>query len=989
MNVNGSRFELLLGRADWGRCRDGDGESARTLESWWDGALTSPPTALAPALPAWDGQRHEISIQPLAIALPATPTEAPLDLEARRPACADRHGNVYRIGDDRRSLAIRAAADRRESVFWPALPEDCEDERRRARLDFTPVDPVEAVRRDTYLALAVTADDYLVVAFTRGAARGFLSFDLMAGGPPVETSWPATPALEVFDMAPRQGGGVWVLDRTNRQLWELDCRLAVVRTAQPAVTLIPETLDDFQPLSGAPRERPAVVFPGGIDLNGGAASVVDPIAIELDGDGAVLLLDIDAAANRSRVVRLRRSGGAGWRPDQSRWIDELPDLAHDFVIATALHYQNEQPERQLFIVTRSGNQASAFRMVDEPDAFTLTGTTELFPLRRFGGRALLAIKDRAYYDSGITVLVWTPIVQQPRMLFGKSAALVTPIFDSTEIGTTWDRVLVDGCIPPDTAIEIMSRAGDERADLADGAGSPGVEAPQLMGAWLPEPFPYLRAGSELPWLRGEAARSTKRERGVGTWELLLQHAHGRYLQLRIVLTSANGMATPRLRALRVWSPRFSYPHRFLPAVYREDTTAGAFLERWLANMESTLTGIEDRVVNLQALFDARIAPAGVLAWLASWFEIAFDPEWDEPRRRLFVKRAMDFFRWRGTAHGLRLSLELAFNACIDESMFDGPSPEAPAAGHIRIVETYQTRLIGSIAAGDPGGQEPGPRAVRLEKLWTPAEGNAGLAARYAALVGREPTFVEQVTPFPLVRPAGDEQTTWMELVQSALGFVPSIGAAEQARWRAFLLSRSTAGANAALPRDLPASEVDRAAWLAFNATTDGRLTRSRWHDFLARRYRRIERLNRAWETTWPAFDVVALPDVLPHTEAAQTDWLQFERHVLAMHRTAHRFSVLLPIGNVTADPFALEQRLALARRIVDLEKPAHTVFDVRYYWAFFRVGEARLGMDTQLGAGSRAPELIPEAVLGRAFIGASFVGGASRPDDGDRLLVAH
>ena len=56
------------------------------------------------------------------------------------------------------------------------------------------------------------------------------------------------------------------------------------------------------------------------------------------------------------------------------------------------------------------------------------------------------------------------------------------------------------------------------------------------------------------------------------------------------------------------------------------------------------------------------------------------------------------------------------------------------------------------------------------------------------------------------------------------------------------------------------------------------------------------------------------------------------------------------------------------------------MFDVRFYWAFYRVGEARLGIDTQIGAGSRAPELIPDAVLGRAYIGASFVGGARAPE---------
>src|SRR5207249_1428742 len=96
--------------------------------------------------------------------------------------------------------------------------------------------------------------------------------------------------------------------------------------------------------------------------------------------------------------------------------------------------------------------------------------------------------------------------------------------------------------------------------------------------WVPEPSPRLRdTGPELPWLRREAARVTRRESGVGTWELLLQHARGRLLQLRVRLRSRSGTDTPRVRALRVWSPRFSYTQRFLPAVYREDAPSGALL----------------------------------------------------------------------------------------------------------------------------------------------------------------------------------------------------------------------------------------------------------------------------------------------------------------------------------------------------------------------------------------------------------------------------
>jgi phage tail-like protein len=767
-------------------------------------------------------------------------------------------------------------------------------------------------------------------------------------------------------------------------------------------------IDDFQPLAGPARERPAQTFPGGIDL---AAWTIDPIAVVGIDEHAVLLLDRDATAGRSRVVRLRRDGGT-WQAEPSRWLGEteIGGLAHDLVVAETRLYQSDTAARILFITTSSGNQARAYRITDAAASFGIEAATELFPLRRYAGRALITVRGEGRYDSGLAQPVWTPIVQQPRPRFHARAEFVTPVFDSFELATTWDRALFDGCIPPDTAVRVFSRAGDERSDAGESFPASPQAAAEAIGEWIEEPAPQLRAtGPELPWLRAEAARATRAESGVGTWELLLQHAHGRYLQLRIVLESASGTATPRLRALRVWSPRFAWPQRFLPAVYREDPVSGPFLERWLANLESTMTAIEDRIVNVRALFDPRSAPAETLAWLAEWFDVALDPAWDERRRRLFVRRAMDFFRWRGTVHGLRLALELAFDPCIDDAMFDGPRDGDGGARRIRIVEAYQTRVFGAAAAGDPAGVAVGPREVRPEERWTPGEGNAGLVERWARFEGRTATAAELIAPFEFAAPFDPaldaaanaaRQSKWRAFCETALGFVPAIGAAERSRWQAHRVARyfgdptSTPDkavaaqlAAARLPRDEPGTNDEREAWRAFLPRSDGLWTRARWQDFLASRYRRIERLNAAWQTAWSAFDQVALHDVLADTTAAQTDWLQFEGRVLSMHGTAHRFSVLLPLADVTADPYQLEERLGLARRIVELEKPAHTVFDVRFYWAFNRVGEARLGLDTQLGAGSRAPELIPTAVLGRAYVGASFVGGAGRPQAADRLLV--
>jgi hypothetical protein len=227
------------------------------------------------------------------------------------------------------------------------------------------------------------------------------------------------------------------------------------------------------------------------------------------------------------------------------------------------------------------------------------------------------------------------------------------------------------------------------------------------------------------------------------------------------------------------------------------------------------------------------------------------------------------------------------------------------------------------------------------------------------------------------RAGGDERTRWQRFLRARYGEVGALNAVHGTQHAGFSVIDQ--------PPDWPDAAAAKNDWRDYCALSSD--TRGRWQDFLARRYRRIERLNATFHTAWPAFDLVAIPDRLPATAVARADWLQFERQLLAMARTAHRFSVLLPVTSVTEDPFVMEQRLRLARRIVDLEKPAHTVFDVRFYWALNRIGEARLGIDTLIDVGSRAPQLVPDAVLGRAYVGESFVGGAPPPNDGDRRLL--
>ena len=83
-------------------------------------------------------------------------------------------------------------------------------------------------------------------------------------------------------------------------------------------------------------------------------------------------------------------------------------------------------------------------------------------------------------------------------------------------------------------------------------------------------------------------------------------------------------------------------------------------------------------------------------------------------------------------------------------------------------------------------------------------------------------------------------------------------------------------------------------------------------------------------------------------------------------------------------PIVYEELRRLAAARLAQEKPAHTAFTVRQFWALFRVGEARLGEETLLGEGGRfVPLRLGSVALAEGALGAAY------PEDlRDRTVLA-
>ncbi len=897
MDVNGTRFQLLLGADDWGRCSTDDEQ--RLADLW---AASKPTDVL------YDTGRDDLTLTPLPVTFPAAAGSG-LDPAVRRGAARDRYGSWYWIDALSAAILVNSSGTGQTTPFWrvsdPGSPFPGPGPG-----PFGPSVPPAPPPPLHLAGAAVTADHYLIAGTTQ--PPGLLVFDLRAGGSPEPITWPAGVPFVPYDMAARPGGGVFILDRANRVYWELDRQLHVVAHQPPA----PPPLPAFGPETGSQPPVPcAPAQPVSLDaatpLTDGLPGT-DPIAVETAPDGTVWILFRGPPAGPSALRAYRDGVPLGPAVGLADRAAGLAVIAHDIALVPGTDAAQPELAGRLFAVDHHGDQSFEFALSLSDGTIGLAATPRYYPMRLFGGKALVAAGGQAWYDFTDRFL---PLTEQPQRRYTTSAVIRTAQLDGGEPGCVWHRLMFDACLPSETGIRVWSAAADDPAFLTPDP------------AWLPEPVPYVRGdGPEIPYLQAGPYQ---------TLELCFQRAFGRYLRIKLELTG-NGRATPRIRALRAYHPRFSYLERYLPAVYRADAGSAAFLDRFLANVEGTATAVEERIAAAQLLFDPRTAPAGALEWLGNWFGLVMDPAWDEAKRRLLLRHAMDFFAWRGTVRGLRAALALVVEDAPDASVFsDAPGP---CALRTRIIEMYQTKVTPGVVLGDPTEAVPAAPGGR----WRPADGAAALNARYRDALIAAGIAAGQATGFPVKAP--DDTTdpdlaqrlaVWTSVARTALGFLPSARDADLPAWRAFLAGRYPRFADLRTAYQLPAgiTTLDQVGW----------------------------------------------PGGLPDREPELTDWYQFQATVLPGRAAAHRFRVLLPVSAQTragADVAALTDRaalVALARRVIELEKPAHTVFDVKFYWDAFRVGQARLGLDTLVDLGARSPELSAPAVLGESYLGQSVL----------------
>ncbi len=92
----------------------------------------------------------------------------------------------------------------------------------------------------------------------------------------------------------------------------------------------------------------------------------------------------------------------------------------------------------------------------------------------------------------------------------------------------------------------------------------------------------------------------------------------------------------------------------LPALYDQDE----FMGRFLMLFESFWRPINEQVSGIDNYWDPDLTPASFLPWLASWFDLTLDDQWEEDQQRELLNSVIWLYRRRGTRAALERVLEI-------------------------------------------------------------------------------------------------------------------------------------------------------------------------------------------------------------------------------------------------------------------------------------------------------------------------------------------
>lgn len=492
-----------------------------------------------------------------------------------------------------------------------------------------------------YVDLDVDGRGRLVAAFTNGAnAHGVTLFDL--GTRQVRHARIGHAPRRIAVDRDGEGSVAWVV-----------CRDHLVRVAGEPLP------QPYHPDPG--RFEPMITNPGAWNVDWEAdlpAGGWESLAIACNAEHVFVL----AVNGRAEQALLTRPNAASerlpWRvlPLAPNEAGEALPFAVDLhclagnCLALLSGWSRARPDCQAIAVDLSA--APGWRAVNE--RYPMHQVQDLRFVRSADRRARYQAAHRNPQDPDLIPPA------RPRLLLGlarpeypRSTQLVfSGWLDGLARHAVWHRLFLSACLPRGCRLEVSALASDTKWDQVPGEGRGPVLTDLIR---QPDPVAYGEADAE-----GFAEYETLLQTGRQT----VTRLQGRYLRVGVRIVS-DGRASPVIRRLRAYFPRFSYQEAYLPEHMRQhaapepgDPNGADVRERVLAAFEGMLTPLEQTVSDTERLLDPSVTDPPHLHWLAETLGYDLPEDWPAHRKRHLLNLLGKIQRHRGTLGGLLLELDV-------------------------------------------------------------------------------------------------------------------------------------------------------------------------------------------------------------------------------------------------------------------------------------------------------------------------------------------
>jgi phage tail-like protein len=369
-----------------------------------------------------------------------------------------------------------------------------------------------------------------------------------------------------------------------------------------------------------------------------------------------------------------------------RWDGVFPGFGDVHWITIDCHdriYTLSEGESSTRITDQSGKSIGT---ASRPDEVVSYFPRLAFKVDAHGDINLSAICKPAgstgFFGPGGQPLVSPPA--DPPVAFTTAGTYWSNALDSQFYRCQWHRIVIQGKLPPKTAVKAYTYTSE-----------------------IEQPLSQIQSLPDTAWQTNQTLSAMS-----GEWEGLNFSGPGRYLWLRLEL-GGKGAATPRIESIRLEFPRISL-RRFLPAVFAEDPGGTNFADRFLSIFDTTLRSVERKIDNEAAYFDPLSTPAvaaktssiDFLTFLASWVGVSLDRQWSVQQRRQTLKQSGQFLCIRGTRLGLWKQLVLLM----------GMQPEAVCCPHDQPKKNCVPKPLNCVPADTSCAWEPPPLILENYQL---------------------------------------------------------------------------------------------------------------------------------------------------------------------------------------------------------------------------------------------------------------------------------